>query len=75
MKIQVREFFVFDVVFAHNYQASFEDVFFQHHFFFGGGPCSGEVSTISQKACNIRGEDSPTISGIDGGLDTDEVQL
>jgi hypothetical protein len=37
--------------------------------------CSVEVSTISQKACDILRENSPTISGIDGGLDTDEVQL
>ena len=74
MKIQIREFFVFDVVFAHNYQASVEDVFL-NIFCSGGGPCSEEVSTISQKACGILGEDSPTIWGIDGGLDTDEVQL
>ena len=33
MKIQVREFFVFDVVFAHNYHASFENVFFKHFVF------------------------------------------
>ena len=27
IKIPVREFFVFDIVFVHNYQVSFEDLF------------------------------------------------
>ncbi|CAG2218327.1 unnamed protein product [Mytilus edulis] len=39
----------------------------------GGGPCSNEISSISQKVCDILWEDSPTISGIEGGLDIDEI--
>lgn len=41
--------------------------------FVGGGPCSNDISSISQKVCDILGEDSPTISGIEGGLDIDEI--
>jgi hypothetical protein len=35
--------------------------FFLNILFSGGGPCSEEVSTISEKACDILGENSPTI--------------
>ncbi|CAC5403277.1 unnamed protein product [Mytilus coruscus] len=39
----------------------------------GRGPCSNDISSISQKVCDILGEDSPTISGIEGGVDIDEI--
>lgn len=41
--------------------------------FVGGGPCSNDISSISQKVCDILGEDSLTISGIEGGLEIDEI--
>ena len=38
----------------------------------GGGPSPSDVSELSQKVCSIIGEDSPTLAGIEGGVDVDD---
>ena len=43
-------------------------------FCIGGGPSPSDVSDVSQKVCDILGEDSSTLAGIEGGIDVDEEE-